>query len=224
MRRILAIEDEPDLLELIRFNLAAKGYQVECVDNANDAMILLEDVQFDLILLDLMLPGLQGDQFLKILRNMDRVSDTPVMIVSAKDSETDIVAGLDAGADDYLTKPFSIQVLQAKVKALLRRTKSASRNTASHGGMEINTETHRATVDGKEIQLASKEFELLLLFLRNPEKVFTRNQLLNTIWGYESDVFTRTVDAHISSLRKKLGEKGQLIRSVPKIGYRMESP
>ena len=224
MRRILVIEDEPDLLELIRFNLETKGYQVEGVDNANDALILLEEVHFDLILLDLMLPGLQGDQFLRLLRNMDRVADTPVMIVSAKNSETDIVAGLDAGADDYLTKPFSIQVLQAKVKALLRRTKDVSRSVAGHAGIEINTETHRATVDGAEIQLASKEFDLLLLFVRNPEKVFTRNQLLNTIWGYESDVFTRTVDAHISSLRKKLGDTGQLIRSVPKIGYRMESP
>ena len=224
MRRILVIEDEPDLLDLIRFNLETKGYVVEGVDNANDAIILLEDVHFDLILLDLMLPGLQGDQFLRLLRNMDRVADTPVMIVSAKNSETDIVAGLDAGADDYLTKPFSIQVLLAKVKALLRRTRGVSRSVATHAGIEINTETHRAAVDGTEIQLASKEFDLLLLFLKNPGKVFTRNQLLNTIWGYEADVFTRTVDAHISALRKKLGEKGHLIRSVPKIGYRMETP
>ncbi len=224
MRRILAIEDEPDLLELVRFNLETKGYQVEGVDNANDALILLEDAHFDLILLDLMLPGLQGDQFLKLMRNMDRVGDTPVMIMSAKNAETDIVTGLDAGADDYLTKPFSIQVLLAKVKALLRRTKDATRSVASHAGIEINTETHRVLVEGNEVQLASKEFDLLLLFIKNPEKVFTRNQLLNTVWGYESDVFTRTVDAHISSLRKKLGDRGQLLRSVPKIGYRMETP
>ncbi len=97
------------------------------------------------------------------------------------------------------------------------------RKNTAHAGISVNSETHRATVDGKNIQLAAKEFDLLLLFVRNPEKVFTRNQLLNTIWGYEADIFTRTVDAHISSLRKKLGEKGRLIRSVPKIGYRMES-
>ncbi|NOY22135.1 MAG: response regulator transcription factor [Acidobacteria bacterium] len=223
MKRILVIEDEPDLRELVEFNLKTSGYSPVGTDNANDALMLLEDAQFDLILLDLMLPGLQGGQFLKILRGMDRVSDTPVMIVSAKDSEEDIIAGLDAGADDYLTKPFGIKVLLSKIAALLRRTTSVGRENAVHAGISVNSETHRAAVDGKDIQLAAKEFELLLLFVRNPEKVFTRNQLLNTIWGYEADIFTRTVDAHISSLRKKMGEKGRLIHSVPKIGYRMES-
>ncbi len=222
MKRILVIEDEQDLRELVEFNLKTSGYLPVGTDNANDALMFVNDAQFDLILLDLMLPGLQGDQFLKILRGMDRVSDTPVMIVSAKDREEDIVAGLDAGADDYLTKPFSIKVLMAKTAALLRRASSGGRENAVHAGISVNSETHRATVDGKEIRLAAKEFDLLLLFVRNPEKVFTRNQLLNTIWGYEADIFTRTVDAHVSSLRKKLGEKGKLIRSVPKIGYRME--
>lgn len=224
MKRILIIEDEEDIRELIVFNLKTAGYQPLGVENANDALMLVEDTQFDLILLDLMLPGLQGNQFLKILRGMDRVSDTPVIIVSAKDGESDIVDGLNAGADDYLTKPFSIKILLARVAALLRRTGgTASDKTASHGGIQVNPEEHRAMVDGKEIQLSAKEFELLLLFTRNPEKVFTRNQLLNTIWGYQADVFTRTVDAHISSLRKKMGEKGKRIRSVPKIGYRMET-
>ena len=223
MKRILIIEDEPDLRDLVEFNLKTSGYLPVGTDNANDALMLINDVQFDLILLDLMLPGLQGEQFLKILRGMDRVSDTPVMIVSAKDSEEDIVAGLDAGADDYLTKPFSIKVLLAKTAAILRRATTMGRKNTVHAGISVNSETHRATVDGKDIQLAAKEFDLLLLFVRNPEKVFTRNQLLNTIWGYEADIFTRTVDAHISSLRKKLGEKGRLICSVPKIGYRMES-
>ncbi len=223
MKRILIIEDEPDLRDLVEFNLRTSGYSPVGADNANDALMLVNDAQFDLILLDLMLPGLQGGQFLKILRGMERVSDTPVMIVSAKDSEEDIVAGLDAGADDYLTKPFSIKVLLAKTAALLRRATSVGRENDAHAGISVNSETHRASVDGRDIQLAAKEFDLLQLFVRNPEKVFTRNQLLNTIWGYEADIFTRTVDAHISSLRKKLGEKGQLIRSVPKIGYRMEA-
>ncbi len=223
MKRILIIEDEPDIRELVTFNLKTAGYLPEGVDNANDALVLLNETHFDLILLDMMLPGLQGDQFLRILRRMDRVSNIPVLIVSAKDSEDDIVAGLNAGADDYLTKPFGIKVLLAKTAAILRRAGVGNRQKISHEGIEINTETHRATVDGKEIQLAAKEFNLLVLFVRNPEKVFTRNQLLNTVWGYETDIFTRTVDAHISSLRKKLGKKGKLIRSVPKIGYRMES-
>ncbi|RLE17361.1 MAG: DNA-binding response regulator [Acidobacteria bacterium] len=222
MKQILVIEDEADIRELMEFNLKTAGFVPTGTANANDALMLLKETHYDLILLDLMLPGLQGDQFLKILRRMDRVSDIPVMIVSAKDSEDEIVSGLDAGADDYLTKPFSIKVLLAKTAALLRRSGSTGRETASHSGICVNSETHRASVDGRDIQLAAKEFELLLLFVRNPEKVFTRNQLLNTIWGYEAEIFTRTVDAHISSLRKKLGEKGRLIRSVPKIGYRME--
>ena len=223
MKRILIIEDEPDIRSLIAFNLKTAGYRPEGVDNANDGLVLLKESHFDLILLDMMLPGLQGDQFLRILRGMDRVSNIPVLIVSAKDSEDDIVAGLNAGADDYLTKPFGIKVLLAKTAAILRRAGTGNRRKVSHEGIEINSETHRASVDGKEIHLAAKEFDLLALFIRNPEKVFTRNQLLNTVWGYETDIFTRTVDAHISSLRKKLGEKGKLIRSVPKIGYRMES-
>jgi two-component system phosphate regulon response regulator PhoB len=129
---------------------------------------------------------------------------------------------LEAGADDYLTKPFSIHVLNAKVKAMMRRHKDYLSDNLSHRGITVNIDEHKVTVDNRVVQLSSKEFLLLTVLLQNPGKVFTRSRLLNSVWGYDAEVYTRTVDVHISSLRKKLGEQGSLIQSLPKIGYRME--
>ncbi|ADU67295.1 response regulator [Desulfurispirillum indicum] len=223
MNRILLIEDQEELRELVEYNLVRDGqFQVESVDNANDALMMLEDIEVDLILLDLMLPGLSGLEFLRILKNSVERSEIPVIIISAKSGEQDIVTGLSLGADDYITKPFSMKVLKAKVDAVLRRALHHDNRTVAYGSISIDMETHKAYVDGNEVVLTMKEFELLHLFLKRPKKVFHRNQLLSSIWGYDSEVYTRTVDAHISSLRKKLGDKGKMIRSIPKVGYGMD--
>ncbi len=222
MSLILVIEDEKDLRDIVQFNLEHSGHKVIPLANANDALIVLEDAHIDLILLDLMLPGLQGLQFLDIVRK--RKDSVPVIIVSARNAEHDIINALERGADDYVTKPFSFDFLEAKIQAVLRRGGVAVQKIGekSRHGIIINDETHRVAIDGEPAHLTQKEYDLLSLFLRNPEKVFTRNQLLNSIWGYDSDLYTRTVDSHVATLRKKLGDKGNHIRSIPKIGYSWE--
>ncbi len=223
MAKILLVEDEEALREVVTFNVRNAGHDVVETDNANDALMLLDDFLPDLILLDIMLPGLKGDQFLSLIRANGKFEKIPVIIISAKSSEEDIVRLLEAGADDYLTKPFSIKVLLAKVLVILKRSQADDHGKfIEYAEMSIDEINHKAFVGGQEIVLTNKEFELLLLFIKHPRRVFTRNQLLNTIWGYDADVFTRTVDSHISTLRKKLGEAGQVIKSIPKIGYKVE--
>ena len=223
MAKILLVEDEDDLRELLTFNLQHAGHSLVGTDNANDALMLLEEFLPDLILLDIMLPGLKGDQFLKLIRSNGKFAQIPVIIISAKSSEDDIVRLLEVGADDYLTKPFSMKVLLAKVPIMLKRSGGEGTGAlASYADISIDETKHKAFVADRELTLTHKEFELLMLFVKHPRRVFTRNQLLTTIWGYDADVYTRTVDSHISTLRKKLGEAGRIIKSIPKIGYKAE--
>ena len=223
MAKILLIEDEEALREVVTFNVQNGGHAIVGIDNANDALMLLEDFLPDLILLDIMLPGLKGDQFLTLIRANQKFVQIPVIIISAKSSEGDIVRILEAGADDYLTKPFSMKVLLAKIMVVLKRSRTDEVGALiTYAGIAIDEAKHKAFVVDHEIVLTNKEFQLLLLFIKHPRRVFTRNQLLTTIWGYDADVYTRTVDSHISTLRKKLGGAGQIIRSIPKIGYKAE--
>jgi len=223
MAKILLIEDEADLREIVSFNLQGAGHSVVESDNANDALMLLEEFLPDLVLLDIMLPGLKGDQFLSLLRNNPAFAQLPVIVVSAKNSEEDIVRLLELGADDYLTKPFGMKVLLAKIPVLLKRVQAEEQNElASYAEIAIDEVNHQAFVAGEEVTLTNKEFELLLLFVNHPRRVFTRNQLLSTVWGYDTEVYSRTVDSHISTLRKKLGDAGRLIKSIAKIGYKVE--
>jgi len=223
MSNILLVEDEHSLREIITFNLKNAGHEVVDTDNANDALIIIEDFIPEVILLDIMLPGLKGSQFLNLIRSNPKYHDIPVIIISAKSSEDDIVRLLEAGADDYLTKPFSIKVLLAKIKVMMKRSPvTTEKKLIEYDNIVVDENNYRVYCNNSEITLTHKEFELLTLFLKHPRRVFTRNQLLSTVWGYESDVFTRTVDSHISSLRKKLGEKGNIIKSIPKIGYKVE--
>ncbi len=222
MKKILIIEDHEEMRDLISFNLSNNSYETIGFENANEALAFLEDSDIDLILLDLMLPGLKGMQFLKIIRELKKYNHIPVIIISAKNTEQDIVSALEAGADDYLTKPFSMKILTAKINILLKRKTNLEEDVVKLAGIEIDKTSHKVFIEKSEINLSNKEFELLLLMFKNPKKVFTRNYLLDTIWGYSSEVYSRTVDTHISSLRKKLGDKGKIIKSVPKIGYRLE--
>ena len=219
---ILMIEDEASLREVIAYNLPREGYQVTALDNANDALIAVEDCPPDLILLDLMLPGLQGLQFLDILRRKDK--SLPVIVISARDSEEDIIKALERGADDYLPKPFTIKLLETKIMVALRRLgERGEEDSIQSCGVTVDLTAHRALIDGRELQLTQKEFDLLACGIRRPEKVFTRNQLLSVIWGYDNELNSRTVDVHVATLRKKLADKGRHIRTLPKIGYLWDS-
>lgn len=220
--KVLVVEDEANLREILKFNLEKEGYLTEAAMDANEALIFLDEFMPDIILLDLMLPGLKGIQFLRLIKENPKYKHIPIVVVSAKNSESDIVNALETGADDYITKPFSIKILLTKLKIILKRQTKLESKTILYQGIELDETIRNAKIDGEEISLTHKEFELLSLFLSNPKRVFTRNQLLSNIWGYDSDVYTRTVDSHISSLRKKLGSKGDIIKSVPKIGYKVE--
>lgn len=225
MRNVLLIEDDLDITELIAYNLQKTGFKVHTADNANDGLIILDEVACDIILLDLMLPGLKGMDFLKIIRSKENTANIPVIIISAKNTEHDIISGLNTGADDYLPKPFSMEMLTAKVNTILRRGSAItgrSSNIIEHKGIKIDDANHKVYIDGQEIKLTHKEYELLRLFLLNPDTIFSRDRLLNSIWGYDSQSYTRTVDAHVASLRKKLLHYGDLIKSVSKTGYGLQ--
>jgi two-component system phosphate regulon response regulator PhoB len=222
MNNILIIEDEKDIREIIRYNLENNGFFVQESSNANDALILMEDFLPDLILLDLMLPGLKGENFLSLIKKNAKYKMIPVVIISAKNKEEDIVRAIESGALDYLTKPFSLKVLIAKINAILKRSAGENEYGTEYEGIRVDENNYKIFMENKELELTHKEYVLLSFFLKHPRQVFTRNQLLSNVWGYESDVYTRTVDSHISTLRKKLGSKGDLIKSIQKIGYKLE--
>ncbi|MDR1870566.1 MAG: response regulator transcription factor [Deltaproteobacteria bacterium] len=217
--RIMTIEDEAALRELIEYDLTRAGFQCLGLENANDALMVVEDWLPDLILLDLMLPGLQGLQFLEIIRKKHR---TPVIVISARNSESDIIAALDRGADDYVTKPFTFSFLEAKIRAVTRRGQAGAAAVIEAGGIRLDVTSHKVKVENQQLSLTQKEFELLSLFMRSPGQVFSRNQLLNAVWGYDNELISRTVDAHVATLRKKLGGRGRFIQTLPKIGYAFE--
>lgn len=222
MSNILIVEDDADIRSLIVYNLEKNGFQALEAENANDALIIAEDVNIDAILLDIMLPGLSGIELLEIIRKKEEYKRIPVVIISAKNAEKDIISALEKGADDYLPKPFSMEMLHAKIKTILRRTASSGLDPVGgkeYEGIKIDDERHKVFVDAQEIKLTNKEYELLKLLISAPHRIFTRTKLLNSLWGYDSESFTRTVDSHIATLRKKLGAKGDMIKSIPKIGY-----
>ncbi len=220
---ITVIEDDPHISELIEFNLKKEGYETYIFDNANDALIFLGGSKPDLIILDLMLPGLQGEDFVKFVKSKDELKEIPILISTAKTDDELFVKLLESGADDFIVKPFSVKVLVAKVKAILRRAFDQSNNTISLSGIELNPESFEVYVDGKQIELTKTEFLILELLLRKPNKVLSREYILNHVWGGDVDVGDRTVDVHLSKLRKKLGNKGNLIKSIPRIGYKLKA-
>lgn len=222
MSKILIVEDEESLREILKYNLERNDFETFCAEDANQALLYLEELVPDLILLDLMLPGLKGGQFLKIIKENPKYISIPVIVVSAKNSEDDIIRALELGAEDYITKPFNIKILIAKVKVIIKRSLRSDSKIIVYKDVEMDTTLRTVKVSGEAIALTHKEFELLYFLVTNPKRVFTRNQLLSNIWGYDSDIYTRTVDSHISSLRKKLKGSGNLIKSLPKIGYKAE--
>ena len=225
---ILTIDDEPHILELLEYNLAKAGYKVLRAETGEKGLEVLRSVQVDLVLLDCMLPGMDGMEVLREIRADLQLSLLPVMMLSAKGDEIDKVLGLELGADDYLSKPFSLRELEARVKALLRRSALTHRGTQPKeqfqlGGLVVNHEAREVTLQGTPVILSRKEYELLHMLITHPNQVFTREQLLEQIWGYDYFGETRTVDVHIRSLRKKLEknpEQPEYIRTVRGIGYK----
>ncbi len=219
---IYLVEDDANIRELVLYTLSNSGLKAKGFGQSTEFWPALEKDLPRLILLDLMLPGEDGLSILGRLRADPRTRRIPVMLVTAKDSEYDKVIGLDSGADDYLVKPFGMMELLARVKALLRRTEPESRaEEYTVGELYVCPQKHLVRVSGQEIALTYKEFSLLCLLLKNWGVVLTRDQLLNTIWGYAFDGENRTVDVHIRTLRQKLGVAGDYIETVRGIGYKI---
>ena len=225
-QKILVVEDEVPIQELLQFNLERKKYRVKVVDSGEKALKTVEKFAPDLILLDIMLPGADGLEVCKSLKDTPATAATPIIMLTALSEEADIVAGLELGADDYVTKPFSPRVLLARVKAALRRIESAAVETnpdcINIHNISIDTSRYKVSVDGEKISLTSTEFKVLQLMASQPGRVFTRYQIVDAVHGEDYPVTDRSVDVQIVGLRKKLGEAGQYVETVRGVGYRFK--
>lgn len=221
MSLIWSVEDDKDLQDLLRFSLGGFGYDIELFDCAEDLFAKLEKGSApDLILMDVMLPGMDGMAALKQLKNNTGTKKIPVIMLTAKATEANIVGGLNYGADDYMTKPFSVMELSARINANLR--KNAKEEVLEADGIRMDTASHECTMDGKKLSLTIKEFALLAELLRAVGKVKTREQLLGEIWGYGYEGETRTLDMHVRTLRGKLGDHAKKLVTVRGIGFKYE--
>ena len=221
-RKILVIDDEPDLLELVRINLDQAGYQTETAENGRDGLSLLKTLRPDLIVLDLMLPDVSGTDLCRQVRSDPELAEIPVIMLTAKADEIDRVVGFEVGADDYVTKPFSPRELVLRVAAVLRRKANAPSSSPQleHASLRLDPERHRCFVDGEEVELTAKEFDILHSLMTRAGRVMTRDALLDQVWGTDINVTTRTIDTHLKRLREKLGAAGDLIETVRGVGYR----
>jgi len=223
---ILIVEDEADIRELIRYNMEREGYKVVECASSEEATASLARALPDLVLLDLMLPGTDGFAFCRGLRSTERTAKVPVIMVTARDEDADIVAGLEVGADDYVTKPFSARILSARVRAVLRRRASEPGDEKSvlvRGPIEIDRDHHAIKVDGNPVAMTLSEFKTLDLFVRRPGVVFSRYQIVDAVHGADYPVTDRSVDVQIVGLRRKLGKYGDLIETVRGVGYRLRT-
>ena len=223
--RLLLIEDDPAITELIRYNVEKVGFRLEAVEDGEDGLMLAETTSPDLVLLDWMLPNLSGIEICRRLRSNPETQNIPIIMLTARGEETDRVRGLDTGADDYVTKPFSPKELISRIKAVLRRLRPALADKAlSFADITLDPATHKVTRAEKKLDLSPTEFRLLRHFLENPGRVFSRNQLLDAVWGHDIYVDMRTVDVHIRRLRKALNVTGgkDLIRTVRSAGYSLD--
>lgn len=219
-RKLLIVEDDPLMQEAVADYFISKGWQVQTADNGEEALSLLTQEGFHLLLLDVMMPGMDG---FAVCREIRENSDIPIIFLTARVMEEDELNGYALGADDYVTKPFSLPVLHAKAVALLKRAKSSGiEKRLCIGALEIDLRTHEVWVQKRAVHLPPKEYEMLLFFLENSERIFSREQLLIRFWGYEFDGNERVVDNHIKKLRKAIDGCGCIIHTVRKFGYRME--
>lgn len=224
--RILVVDDEPDITALVAYHLAKAGFRVSTAANGTEALKSAREERPDIVILDLMLPGVSGYDVLSELRKKEETKDVGVILLTARREEVDRIRGLSLGADDYLTKPFSPQELSLRVGGLLRRLASpavTAGSTLSAGPVTIDRSAHRAMVHGEELSLTATEYKLLLTLIERRGRVQSRPQLLEIVWEAQPDIQTRTVDMHVQRLRTKLGDAGKLIETVRGFGYRFKS-
>jgi len=220
---ILIVEDDRDISRLVEYNIEKSGCTSDAVRSGEEALDKLERKRFDLIILDIMLPGMDGFEVCRRIKRNPRISRIPVLMLTAKGEEVDRIVGLELGADDYVVKPFSPRELMLRIKAVLKRNapEEAAGNALKTGDMEIDLERHTVTVGKKKIDLTSLEFRLLATLMKRKERVQSRDVLLEDVWGITTSLNTRTVDTHIKRLRQKLGRSGGLVRTVRGLGYKL---
>ena len=221
---ILVIEDEPDIRKNLEYNLGREGFNASSVGSLDEAGKKLESKRFDLILLDLMLPDGSGLDLCKKIKSNSETEATPIIILTAKDDEVDKVVGFELGADDYVTKPFSVRELILRVKAILKRSDTKTKEVVEverqFGDLKIDVDSHEVHVDSQLIELTALEFRLLKELVDKRGRVQSRDQLLSEVWGYNAEVTTRTVDTHIKRLREKLGSMGKYVQTIRGVGYK----
>jgi len=224
--RILIVEDEPALVTMLRYNLEAEGFQVDAATDGRDALMMVAEAPPDLMLLDWMLPTMSGLEVCRQLRRRGETKNLPIIMITARGEESDRVRGLDSGADDYITKPFSPKELIARVRAVLRRIRPAlAEEELTFGPLRMDLARHRVYRDTVAIHLGPTEYRLLRVFMEHPGRVLSRDQLLNLVWGHDVYVEERTVDVHIRRLRKAINVGGpDLIRTVRAAGYSLDEP
>jgi two-component system phosphate regulon response regulator PhoB len=221
--KILIVEDEEDILELVSYNIMKEGYRIDGVMSGEDALRKVKTESYNLIVLDLMLPGVDGLDVCKMLKRDPATADLPVIMLTAKGEEADIVVGLELGADDYITKPFSPRILVARIKAVLRRRQQPEPEQSAviiHQDLQIDSSRYEVRIQGKPVQLTTTEFDILLYLARRPGWVFTRYQIVDAVKGEDYIVTDRAVDVQIAGLRKKLGDLSHYIETVRGVGYR----
>ena len=225
--KVLVIEDEPDIRKTLEYNLSREGYTVEGCGSIEEANTFLENPSYSIIILDLMLPDGSGLDLCRQIKSNSTIQEIPILILTAKDDEVDKVVGFELGADDYVTKPFSVRELILRVKAILKRnTKTSNLSNQTHeinrnfGSLKMNVESHEVFINDEEIILTALEFKLLRQLVERRGRVQTRDQLLEDVWGYSSNITTRTVDTHIKRLREKLGSMGKYVQTIRGVGYK----
>ena len=223
--KVLIVDDEPDILEFLHYNLSRNGFDTVQASNGKEAIRLAEQEVPDLILLDIMMPGMDGVETCYELRKNPKLRDTIIAFLTARSEEYSEIAGLEAGADDYIQKPIRPRLLLTRIKALMRRKDSSRLTTGASsvidfGALKIDPRSYQATIDDEVITLAKKEFEVLMLLASQPGKVFTREEMFQKVWGYSVPIVSRTIDVHISKLREKLGER--FIKTLKGVGYKLE--
>ena len=223
-KKVFIVEDEPDLRDTLQYNFENEGFKVKSFPNGESFLETIKNDKPNLVILDLMLPGISGLDVCRDLRMNEVNENVAVVMLTAKSEEIDRIVGFELGADDYVTKPFSVRELILRVKVLLKkRSDDIDQNLLEFGPIAMNLDAHDVSVEGKNILLTALEFKLLKHLLKRKGRVQTRDQLLGDVWGYSSEVTTRTVDTHVKRLREKLGKPGELIQTIRGVGYRFNN-